>query len=173
MLRKSAYILIGDNDTGKTTFQKYLIWFLCGIDKFNKLNTNLVHPINHRDAPRKLETLFTMNRSIQEKMGDYKNVDNYFHSFFRDADICILSSHSHSPCIDEIREMIIQLNRKYYNVSSVFFSNHLNPATEEISTLNWEERIIINNPSAEDWETQIKNGAEYFSQMIIRKSHQY
>src|ERR1043165_7384441 len=145
MITKTAYILIGDNNTGKTSFQKWLIWHLCEDDKFNKLNTNLIHQIKHRDSQRKLKTLFTMNRSVQEKMGDYKSVDNYFLNFFKDADVCVLSSHSHPPCIDHIRQMIEHLNKKYYNVSSVFFSNHLDINTEEISLLNWHERILIDN----------------------------
>jgi hypothetical protein len=175
MITKTAYILIGDNDTGKTTFQKYLIWHLCEDDKFSKLNTNLIHHIKHRDSQRKLRTLFTMNRSMQEKMADtYETIDNYFRTFFKDADVCILSSHSHNPCIDDIRQMIVHLNNKYYNVSAVFFSNHLNTFTEEISQLNWQERILIDNSySVEHWEDQINKGARYFSDMIIRKAIRY
>ena len=71
MLKKNCYILIGDDLTGKTTFQKDLIFHLCGIEKI-RLDTNLINIINHPESPRKLKTLFTMNRSIQEKMGEYK-----------------------------------------------------------------------------------------------------
>lgn len=175
MIAKTAYILIGDNNTGKTNFQKYLIWHLCGDDKFNRLHTNLVHNINHRDSPRKLKTLFTMNRSIQEKMTDtYLTIDNYFLSFFKNADVCILSSHSHNPCINDIRQMIEHLNKRYYNTSVVFFSNHLNTSTEEISQLQWQERILIKNPTNDEkWEEQINNGAKYLSETIIKKASNY
>jgi hypothetical protein len=171
MIRKTAFILIGDDRTGKTNFQKYLILYLCGIDKFSKLNTNLVHPINHPESPRKLKTLFTMNRSVQEKMDEYKDIENYFNHYFKNADICILSSHSHDNCIDDIRQMIGILNSKYYNVEAVFFTNHLNSSTEEISRLNWDKRNIIENPiDNENWEKQIKIGAEKFGDLLIRYS---
>lgn len=169
MIKKTAYILIGDDRTGKTTFQKYLIWYLCGVDKFAKLNTNLIHEINHPESPRKLKTLFTINRSIQEKMSDYRSVEQYFMGYFKNADICILSSHSHDNCIDDIREMIEMLKGKCYNVESVFFTNHLNSSTEEISKLNWDSRNIIENPNDdENWESQIKSGAEKFGDLLIR-----
>lgn len=174
MLRKKCYILIGDDRTGKTSFQKYVIWYLCGTDKFTKLNTNLIHQINHPESPRKLNTLFTINRSVQEKMDEYKTVKNYFECYFRDADICILSSHSHDNSIQQVIEMIDELRARYYNVDGVFFSNSLNPLTSEISKLNWDERIFIENPnSPENWENQIDNQARLFSEMVIRTSKLY
>jgi hypothetical protein len=169
MIKKTAYILIGDDKTGKTTFQKHLIWHLCGVDKFTKLNTNLIHQIIHSESPRKLKTLFTINRSIQEKMGEYISVERYFTDYFKDADICILSSHSHDSCIHEISKMIEILKGKYYNVEAVFFTNHLNPATEMISKLNWDGRNIIENPTNnENWESQIEFGAKFFGDLLIR-----
>ena len=171
MIKKTAYILIGDDLTGKTTFQKYLIFYLCNIDKFTKLNTNLIHNIVHLESPRKLKTLFTINRSIQEKMNDYESVENYFDNYFRDADICVLSSHSHGQCIREIEKMIEILKSKYYNVEAVFFSNHLNQSTSEISKLNWDSRTMIENPNNEEnWENQIEKGAIRFVDLIIRYS---
>lgn len=169
MIRKTAYILIGDDKTGKTSFQKYLIWYLCNIDKFTKLNTNLIHYINHPESPRKLKTLFTINRSVQEKMEEYKSIENYFENYFKDADICILSSHSHHNCIVEIQKMIEILNGKYYNVEAVFFSNHLNKSTEEIGKLEWNKKNVIENPiDIQNWENQIKIGAEKFGDLLIR-----
>jgi hypothetical protein len=171
MIRRTAFILVGDDKTGKTSFQKYLILHLCGIDKFSKLNTNLIHSINHPESPIKLKTLFTMNRSVQEKMDEYKNIEKYFHGYFKNADICILSSHSHDNCINDIRQMIEILNSKYYNVEAVFFTNHMNTATEEISRLNWDKRNIIENPNDnENWEKQIKIGAEKFGDLLMRYS---
>lgn len=170
MLRKQCYILIGDDKTGKTTFQKWLIWFLCEEHKFSQLKTNLVHQINHPESPRKLKTLFTINRSVQEKMQEYKTVKNYFENYFKDADICILSSHSHDNCINDIRIMLEELRGRYYNVDAVFFSNYLNPATSEISKLDWDYRFVINNPISDNWEFQLEEEARNFSDMIIRTS---
>ena len=171
MISKWAYILIGDDRTDKTTFQKHLIWDLCGIDRMTKLNTNLVHQITHRDAPRKIKTLFTINRSVQERMGDYKSVDNYFNSHFKNADIVILSSHTGGTNdLAEIQQMIDELKKRYYNVNSVFFSNHLNPRTEQVAQMDWHEKIMINNDWNEDrWERQIEEGARYFGEMLLKK----
>jgi hypothetical protein len=170
MLKKNCYILIGDDLTGKTTFQKNLIFHLCGLEKI-RLDTNLTNNINHPESPRKLKTLFTMNRSIQEKMGEYKSVENYFINYFEDADICILSSHSHGNSINDITQMINIMTSKYYNVEAVFFTNHLNSFTSEISKLNWNGRVIIQNPvNPAKWEVQINNGALKFSELIIRYS---
>ncbi|CDN75747.1 hypothetical protein [Elizabethkingia anophelis] len=169
MIKKTAYILIGDDKTGKTSFQKYLILHLCGEKKFVKLNTNLIHNVIHPESPRKLKTLFTMNRSIQEKMGEYKSVENYFNKFFKDADICILSSHSHGACINDIEKMIEILKSKYYNVEAVFFTNHLNTHTSDISKLSWNGRNIIENPNdVENWNVKLEYGAKIFGDMIIR-----
>jgi hypothetical protein len=174
MIRKQAYILIGDDMTGKTTFQKYLILHLCGVDKFNRLYTNLIHHINHPESPKKLGTLFTINRSIQEKMGEYKSVDNYFNDYFKDADICVLSSHTHDESINEIIQMMSFLRERYYNVEAIFFSNHLNSLTSQISKLDWDQRLIIDNPfNPENWESQIDDGARKFAESLIRTSKLY
>ncbi len=171
MIKRTAFILIGDDCTGKTTFQKYLILHLCGIDKFNKLNTNLVHHINHPESPRKLKTLFTINRSIQEKLGDYKSIQNYFDVFFKDADVCVLSSHVHGGSINDISEMINNLKARYYNVEAVFFTNQLNTDTSEIAKLPWHSINLIENPlNNEGWENQIKSGAIRLGDLIIRYS---
>lgn len=171
MIKRTAYILIGDDRTGKTSFQKYLIFHLCGVDKFAKLNTNLVHGIVHPESPRKLKTLFTINRSIQEKMSEYQSIGNYFDNYFKDADICVLSSHSSGNCINDIEEMIEILKSKYYNVEAVFFTNHQNQQTAEISKLNWDSRNVIQNPyNEEKWEEQLEYGAKIFGDLMIRQA---
>jgi len=174
MIARFAYILIGDDLTGKTTFQKYILWHLCGVDRFAQLKTNLVWDVTHRNAPRKLRTLFTINRSVQEKMKDYGTLQNYFDSYFQDADVCILSSHAHPPCINDIEFMLQELQNRYYNVNVVFFSNHLNANTQQISRLSWQERILIDNPNNSDgWQTQIDRAAHQFVDMILKKSEFY
>ena len=173
MISRWAYILIGKNNTGKTNFQKWLIWFLCNSPKPGKLQLNLVHAVNHRDAPRKLKTLFTMNRSFQES---YKDIDDYFQHHFKETDVSILSSHSDPSSMNDIRAMITELQKKYYNVCAVFFTNSMNSDTENIATLNWKEIIRIDNPHTadkEEWEKQIENGAKYFTDMVIKKASLY
>lgn len=82
MLSKWAYILIGNDQTGKTTFQKALIKELCGYE-ISRLDVNLIHNINHPDSPRKLKTLSTMNRSYQEKIDLYGSVEEFLKSILK------------------------------------------------------------------------------------------
>ena len=67
MISSWAYILIGNNGTGKTTFQKEIIQYLCGVEEIQRLQINKVFPIRHPDAPEDFKSLFAMNRSFQEK----------------------------------------------------------------------------------------------------------
>lgn len=122
MLSYWAYILIGDNDTGKTSFQKYLVSDLCN-RQYERLRSNRLTRITHPRMPRGVAKLWTMNRSYQEKIAEYGDVANFFRSHFEEADICILSSHAHGPSIDHLREMIRELRLRAYNVAAVFFSN--------------------------------------------------
>jgi hypothetical protein len=169
-----AYILIGDDGIGKTRFQKWLIWHLCGKDTFTKLLTNTLHDVTHRDAPRKFKTLSTINRSIQEKMSEYGSVDIYFQQYFQEANVAILSSHAQPTCIPEITRMIEQLNDRYYNVCAVFLTNHLNANTQVISNLKWHERILLQNPyNEENWEQQIDRAAQVFAGMLLKKAELY
>src|SRR6185437_5074456 len=139
-----AYILIGNNNTGKTTFQKYLLWHLCG-QRYARLRRNLIQPISHPQAPKNLATIFTCNRSFQEKRGEYKSIDYYFGHFFKEADICILSSHAHGSA-KEVAEMIQALKRRCYNVAGVFWSNAFDHDAKTIALLPWNEVLWFENP---------------------------
>ena len=174
IFKRKSYILIGNNNTGKTTFQKKLIYYLCEESKGKydkKLISDLSYDITHRDAPRKLRKLFTMGRSLQE-VGYHKKVDEYFKdtSKFKEEDICILSSHLF---IDDIKEMIEHLKSRYYEVEAVFFTNAQNSHTSEISKLDWDGRNIIENNDKKVWEKQIKEAAEHFGNMLLRLSQLY
>ena len=83
-----AYILIGDNNTGKTSFQRFLVNDLCGTD-YQRLPRNLLSGITHPLMPRGISTISTMNRSYQEKTDEYLDVHNFFSNFFAMANICI------------------------------------------------------------------------------------
>ncbi|EDN70719.1 hypothetical protein BGP_3479 [Beggiatoa sp. PS] len=171
MLSKWTYILVGNNDTGKTHFQKYLIWYLCKVNKLKKLDTCLVHEISHPNAPKKLRTLFTINRSFQENWSDV-GVDNFFDTKFKDSDICILSSHAMPNCIQDIESIINHAKQRFYNVGGVFFSNKLSNVKSEIARdLNWDEVFYLNNPEIDEWENQIQDLALEFSDMLIRRAY--
>src|ERR1035441_879580 len=87
------FVLIGNNNSGKTTFQKHLVWLLADVDRYDKLHCNLTFPIKHPHLIRKIETISIGNRSIQEKLDAYISVDEYFQKHFEPADICFVSTH--------------------------------------------------------------------------------
>ena len=96
-------------------------------------------------------------------------------SHFQDADICILSSHTHKPAINQLSEMIRELRLRAYNVAAVFFSNGYNNDAAEISLLDWDERLWLDNPKA-DTETEIKSQIEQlakeFAQILVARAAQ-
>ncbi len=171
MQTRWLYILIGNANTGKTALQKGIIWHLCGLD-YARLDRNLIFDVTHPDAPRRLATLFTANRSFQEKIIEYKTVKDYFTNNFKEASVAIISSHSFSVR-DEIDEMIQEGKRRFYNVAGVFSSNAIDDQVREnSSTLNWDERVYLDNPSAESAQKIRENidaAAVYLTNLIIGK----
>lgn len=168
-----AYVLLGNNNTGKTSFQRYLVEALCA-ERYQRLPRNVVKTITHPQAPKKLRTLFTANRSHQEKLGEYKSVPNYFRNFFKDADICILSSHTHGPSLQHVEAMLQELKARYYNVAGVFWSNDAGPDTEAISLLPWQERLWIENPPLSNEARiteQLRTIAAEFAEMLVRRAY--
>jgi hypothetical protein len=89
---KWVYILIGNNNSGKTTFQKEVVKNLTG-EAYDRLTCNISPAINTAIAKSMYKDIFVMNRSFQEKLDEYKNVRTYFKKYFEEKDICILSSH--------------------------------------------------------------------------------
>lgn len=168
-----AYVLIGNNNSGKTGFQRHLVSELGGQPIKSKLSTNLETRITHPRMPRAVETLSTMNRSYQEKIGVYGSVQEFFENHFQPAEICILASHSHDPAKQQLTEMIRELRLQFYNVAAVFFSNSNEDEAAEISLLNWDERLWINNPKAgtdEEIDSQLRRLAGEFAQMLIARA---
>jgi len=173
VLSKWIYVLIGNDRTGKTTFQKRVAYHLCG-QAYERLPANTLLDITHKYAPKKLNNVSLINRSFQEKKGEYKSIENYFSKYFKAADICFLSSHANSSCVAEITEIISQAKIRKYNVGGVFFSNAENAYTQDIALLDWGERFylenpIINNPSKID--QQIDGLAWEFSEMLVRRAY--
>jgi hypothetical protein len=171
MFSRWAFILIGNNDTGKTSFQKYLVAELCNVH-YKRLRRNMVTPVTHRRAPRKWETIFTCNRSYQEKLREYRSVEYYFEHFFQEADICFLSSHSHGDAREHVEQMIRELQRRHYNVASVFWSNAFDEEARMISQLPWQERLWIDNPvvEASAIQGQLCRLAREFTELLIERS---
>lgn len=173
MFSSWAYILIGNNNTGKTSFQRNLVEELCGVH-YKKLPRNIVKTISHPRTPRKLKTIFTSNRSYQELKREYKTVGDYFAKHFKGADICILSSHSDPASLSDVEEMIHHLKLRCYNVAGVFWSNGYDSGAETISLLPWQERLWIDNPPLAKKErvaAQLTSVAREFSELLIARSH--
>ena len=173
MLSKWIYVLIGSNNTGKTTFQKRLIYHLCGVT-YTRLDRNTVHDINRPNSPKKLKKLSTINRSYQESSDEYEDIKNYFDNFFQGVDICILSSHVEG-CLNDVKEMIKFGHRKKYNVGGIFLSNQDDTIdNQEIAMLNWDERFYLENPiihEEEGWRRQIDDLAREFSDIVIARAY--
>ena len=174
MLSRWIYVLIGNNNTGKTTFQKRVLYHLTGF-VYQRLDINRVFDITHKNAPKKLKTIFLINRSLQEQSGKDLPRDNvvegYFENRFRDASVCILSSHAIRTNIAEIEEVIKKGKERKYNIGGVFFSNASTNETAEIALLNWDEKFYLENPVVQDdWETQVNDLAKEFSEMLIRRA---
>ena len=172
MLSKWAYVLIGNNDTGKTGFQRFLVSELCN-RQYERLPRNLLSDITHPRMPRRVATLSTMNRSYQEKIPEYGDVANFFRSYFQEADICILSSHAHAPANDQLRETIRELRLRAYNVAAVFFNNGYNADAAEISILDWDDRLWLDNPAAGTEaavRSQIEQLANEFAHLLVARA---
>jgi hypothetical protein len=174
MLSRWVYILLGNDCTGKTTFQKKVIKGLCGVNKDNRLDTNIVLDITYPDAIRRLKTAFFANRSYQEKSSVFGSVQDYFENYFKDADVHILSSHLN---VNDIKTMIDECHKRVYNVAGVFWSNAFLDYKDKLNTialLNWDERLWFENPYTEDeklHQKQIRSLAKDFMLMIVNRAN--
>jgi len=178
MLSYWAYILIGSNNTGKTSFQKHLIAELCGSERKN-LYSNTIHPIVPPHLPPGVAEISVMNSSHQEQK-KYKNVIDFFQDEkgFKPAEICILSSRAEVPAAKHMSDMITELRYRAYNISAVFFSNKCREYAKEISLLDWDERLWLDNPelkpkSKTEIDAQIEQLAKGFAQFLIARARLY
>ena len=169
-----VFVLIGNDGTGKTTFQKCLIRALTDDNRDIRLDCNCVFNITHPSIVRKIQTLLIGNRSLQEKMpDDYHSVDDYFDRHFVDADVCLISTHLVEPDVEKILK---RCHRKLFNACAVFFSNSVDANPEgngRISELNWDERWWVENPlieGAEHQNRQIEAAVASFVQMLIERT---
>ncbi len=172
MKSKIAFILLGEDCTGKTILQKKLISYLTDKGVYEKLPRNQVFHITHKSIPKIFNTISFMNRSYQENIQEYVSIDNFFENFFKNADIAILSSHLISR---DIERMIYCLKVRFFNVVGVFFSNSLEQNYIEnsiISQLNWNERVILeNNIVSPEWvDSQLCKSSLDFLSYIIEKT---
>ena len=161
---------MGRNDTGKTTFQRNLILHLCDV-RYTRLSLNAVNNISRVHASRTLRTIFTANRSYQEKKSKYRSVHNHFDHYFGDADVCVLALH---PELPDIEQMIRELRGRCFNVAGVFWTNAFPDRLRNIAHLNWTEIMRIENPvlvRRSRIENQLDRIAREFADLIVTPSH--
>lgn len=113
--QKHLFVLIGDNNTGKTTLQKVLIERICN-EYYDRLPTDTILDIKHPEIKRKYRRISFANRSYQEKK--YETVNDYFENHFRDACVAFVSSHL---VLEDIEQIIINGRQRFFNVYGVFF----------------------------------------------------
>jgi hypothetical protein len=157
-MTKWAYILIGDNNTGKTSMQKEMIYLL-NSDWYERLDCNLSFPVLPRIGNRNVQEVFFASRSYQEK--GYGSIPIYFKEHFNEKDAVILSSHL---VITDIEDMVKELRGRFYNVCGVFFENSIavNPdVNQQISeSIPWDEKLYIQNPlNCDDQNKRIRAGS--------------
>lgn len=114
-----------------------------------------------------------MNRSYQGKIAEYGDVTSFFENYFQEGDVSILSSHAHEPAATHLRDMIRELRLRAYNVAAVFFSNAYTNEAAEISLLDWDERLWIENPvrvSDKAIHAQIARQANEFANLLIARA---
>ena len=165
------FILIGDDRTGKTILQKCLLDKLCGYG-YERLPVNVCFDIKHPEIKRKYQNISFGNRSFQEKIEEYKSVDEYFSDYFKDADIAFISSHLVE---NDVKLMIENGMKRFYNVIGVFFSNSIYNNYQDnskISLLGWCERLIVDNPitSDEKIDRQLDNIADNIVCLLINRT---
>lgn len=179
LLSRWLFVLIGNNDSGKTSFQRHLIAYLC--DSFyTRLPRDTVFQVQHPRAPRNFATLFCANRSYQEKRSENGTVENYINTLVVDADVTIVATHAGANDMQDVQDMLRFGRRKGYNVAAVFFENALSDATTDISELAWQERLLIRNPvvragdqQQEKIQEQLKLAAEQFGNLLIARTAGY
>lgn len=176
LLSRWLFVLVGPNNSGKTSFQRHLIRYLCDQD-YARLPRDTVFEVRHPRAPRNFATLACANRSYQEKRKENGSVENYILNVVPDADVTIVSSHPSSSEMHDVKDMLRFGRRRGYNMAVVFFENALSNITDDISELDWQERLLVRNPpvkESDDQESkiqvQLEAAAVQFGDMLIART---
>ncbi|TGM97301.1 hypothetical protein [Leptospira dzoumogneensis] len=172
MRRKYSYILLGNGDIGKTTFQKYLLEIVAG-KSYTKLSTGRVHSICLRSGLKNYEKIFVLGRSWQEIKERFRKVADLFtrSEGGDESDIAILSSHL---VAQDIMDIINEAKLNLYKCIGVVFSNAYEKSEtkfKDILELPWTEIVRIENPTVQDesWKENLFNEAIEFSNYILNK----
>jgi hypothetical protein len=166
------FILLGNNNTGKTSVQRNLVRLL-NRRAYKKLPSNKLYDIGHPAFARKARSVFVAGRSYQE-FSVYNSVADYFQKVFDPssgtADLAFMSSHLN---IQDVDKMIELAHRRFYNVCGLFFSNSVRSArsaNKAIAVLGWNELLLIENSysiNPKKQKAQLELIAETIVQMLI------
>ncbi|PJZ23960.1 hypothetical protein CH352_00890 [Leptospira hartskeerlii] len=172
MKRKYCYILVGNGDVGKTTFQKYFLEIIAG-KSYERLSTGYIHDISLKSSLKNYENIFVLGRSWQEINKRFKNASEIFNRTEAGVkpEIAILSSHI---ILQDILALINEAKLNLYNCICVVFSNAYEKSEikfKDILELPWTEVFQIENPIVEDesWKENLFREAIEFSSYILNK----
>jgi hypothetical protein len=171
MLSRWVYLLIGDNNTGKTTFQRKLVEHLCSHSR-KKLESNRSYEISPNFKTDGLKSIHILGRSFQEREAT-RDIDRYFCTLFPHEDLSILSSHS---IYNDIIRVIENCHNNFYNVCAIFFSNSAKQYTGGITHIRFQDMLFLKNDpldKKELIEEQLSTLAKEFSSLLIARSHSY
>lgn len=179
LLSRWLFVLIGQNDSGKTSFQKHLIEYLCDLT-YTRLPRDTVFEVRHPRAPRNFATIACANRSYQEKRTDNGSVENYILRVVPEADVTVVASHAGPGDIPDVEEMLRFGRRRGYNMVAVFFENAQSSTTSDIAELDWQERLLMRNPPVresngreEKIQAQLRHAAVQFGDLLIARTAIY
>lgn len=176
LLSRWLYCLVAQNNSGKTSFQRHLIDYLCH-KQYNRLPRDEAFEVRHVRAPRNFETIACANRSYQEKRRDNGTIENYILNVVPVADVTILASHAGQADVSDIEQILRHSRRRGYNVAAVFFENALTAVTSDIAAMDWQERLMLRNPRVRESEgmeekiqRQLRLAAVQFGDMLIARA---
>lgn len=179
LLSRWLFVLVGENDSGKTSFQRHLIAYLCDA-VYTRLPRDTVFEVRHPRAPRNFATIACANRSYQEKRTENGSVENYILHVVPEADVTIVASHAGPGDMPDVEEMLRVGRRRGYNMAAVFFENALSSTTADISELDWQERLLMCNPPVregdgkeEKIQEQLRLAAVQFGDLLIARTASY
>ena len=164
---KNLYIILGNENTGKATLQTFLIERLFGSKIHSRLPASLMFEITHPEMKKKYRTVSFTSRSYQKKRDIYGSIDDFFDKHFAAADICFISSHL---IAGEITQMITHAKQRFYNVNGVFLSNSIEKNASEnsmISTLDWDERLVLENSYIDEDHQTIENNMNSIADNLV------
>lgn len=174
------YLLIGQNKTGKTTFQRHLVNYL-RVGARPLQNVKGFWEINLR-APQRTFSIYVANRSYQEiGKSTYASVQRYLENeaFIRGQcpSATILSTHSDGASVTDIQDIIMFAKDNCFNIAGVFFSNDTGSGLNSIRRLDWDEKLWVDNPVIKNKQSQrvlvdeqLRERAVQFGDLLINRS---